>query len=469
MDLQCARCVVGATDGGTELPSRSVSPSPLEITLLLVKTGGSGRRRVLKSLSNTANLRIVCMSETENWAAPYVSEWLIDPMTDHVRGLAHVREYIATHNVHFDGVLSYDEYGVELAAHLASALGLPGILPANIDVIRNKLALRQLCLARGVPSPAVLRVNGDGVFVRDVAHLTELLEAAELSFPLVVKPTHGAGKYSVRRVDSVSALFTAIVAFRDNIDAFIERWVLPRDHAEGLFVESYLEGGPEVDVDFVASRGQLVFCSINENRAPVGPCFAEAGGHCPPTFGEAQRAGIIELTKDLIGLFGNDLSGCFHFEAKCTGQGPVPLELNPRIGGAETFSMITAVYKVDLARAALHVALGHALQPEDFVVCHQCPVVYSSSVNFCPDWRGTGLLRKQHVEDYVQADPTFVDMELYYSIDSVVVLPPDGSANMGWLVARGNTPEEAESALQRLVAGVSFSFEKLPEASVAAS
>ena len=72
---------------------------------------------------------------------------------------------------------------------------------------------------------------------------------------------------------------------------------LPRDHAEGLFAEGFLAGGPEMDVDFVASRGEIVFLSINENRPAVGPCFVESGGFCPPTFSQETTAAITALTK----------------------------------------------------------------------------------------------------------------------------------------------------------------------------
>ena len=281
--------------GGTM--AARVQAAEARTPLLLVKTGGPGRRRLLQSLSAPGNLYIVCMSEERNWADPYVDEWLMDPTTDHEQGIARVQQFMRERGIVFQGVLSYDEYGTELAAHIAAALKLPGIRPENIHVIRNKLALRQLCQRHGVPSPRTLRLNGHGVVVRSEQHLQQMLAEAGMAFPLVVKPTHGAGKYAVRRVDSAAEMFKAIVDFRDNVDAFIKRWVLPRDHAEGLFAETLLQGGPEVDVDFVASRGRLVFMSINENRTAIGPGFAEAGGHCPPTFSAAVYESICQLTK----------------------------------------------------------------------------------------------------------------------------------------------------------------------------
>lgn len=57
-------------------------------------------------------------------------------------------------------------------------------------------------------------------------------------------------------------------------------------------------------------------------------------------------------------LWGDQLSGVFHLEAFSTAHGPVPIELNARMGGAETFTNIKAVWGVDLAEQALRCALG---------------------------------------------------------------------------------------------------------------
>ena len=90
-------------------PPPCSSPPPRERVLLLVKTGGPGRRRLLDSITAVPHLRVVCMNETANWATKYIREWILDPMTDAVAGLAAVQAYMATHGVAFDRVLSYDE------------------------------------------------------------------------------------------------------------------------------------------------------------------------------------------------------------------------------------------------------------------------------------------------------------------------------------------------------------------------
>ncbi len=150
--------------------------------------------------------------------------------------------------------------------------------------------------------------------------------------------------------------------------------------------------------------------------------------------------------------------GCFHFEVMMTPEGPFPLELNARIGGAESFTLMQAVHQVDFAQTAMRLALGWRPTPAAFP---SEPVAFASSVNFCPDWRGPGRLVAQVVPEWIRADPHYVDMELFYSGGAIIAAPEGSAANMGWLVAVGPTSEEAEAHLQRLCAAISFKFEAL--------
>ncbi|KAJ9513444.1 hypothetical protein QJQ45_006002 [Haematococcus lacustris] len=67
------------------------------------------------------------------------------------------------------------------------------------------------------------------------------------------------------------------------------------------------------------------------------------------------QAQLLLLTRDVVAMFPG-LSGVVHFEAMYSDKGPVPIELNARIGGAET--PVMAAWGVDLAHAALRIAAG---------------------------------------------------------------------------------------------------------------
>lgn len=49
---------------------------------------------------------------------------------------------------------------------------------------------------------------------------------------------------------------------------------------------------------------------------------------------------LLELLDSVVAMYGTQLSGCFHFEAKYSPKrGAVPIELNLRIGNAETYTV----------------------------------------------------------------------------------------------------------------------------------
>jgi biotin carboxylase len=320
-------------------------------TLLVVKSGSASRREVLEDLLATG-VTVVCMNEqVAPWARDLISEWIIDPMVDAKIGLSHVQHWLAEHPlVSFNGVLCYDEYGVSLASQLAAGLGLPWMKPELVETFRNKFKFREWCVENGVASPRFVRLNGAGTEVDTTTPgaLVSLMEQAGLTFPVVVKPTGGAGKYHVRIIHDEEALRATIDEFRSKIPAFMSRWVLSRAEAEGLYCEELLTGGPEVDVDCLVQNGKLVWASINENKQQEPPYFQETGGRIPETFDSASRRNMLNLLEDICRAGGESFSGCFHFEAMVTPNGARPIEVNLRLGGAETPLGVKAAFEVRL-------------------------------------------------------------------------------------------------------------------------
>src|SRR6185437_4007352 len=95
----------------------------------------------------------------------------------------------------FDGVITYAEFAVTAVAAVAEALGLPGIDVHAAIQSRNKYLMRQAYQRAGAPIPSY----------RYVAELTDALAAAEeFGYPVILKPTLGAGSYYVFKVHSPS-------------------------------------------------------------------------------------------------------------------------------------------------------------------------------------------------------------------------------------------------------------------------
>ncbi len=64
------------------------------------------------------------------------------------------------------------------------------------------------------------------------------------------------------------------------------------------------------------------------------------------------------MASQVVGLWGERLSGVVHLEAFSTPRGPVPIELNARVGGAECYTNVLTAWGVDLGVNAARIALG---------------------------------------------------------------------------------------------------------------
>ncbi len=98
---------------------------------------------------------------------------------------------------------------------------------------------------------------------------------------------------------------------------------------------------------------------------------------------------------DVVSLWGPGLTGVFHLEALSThDMGPVPIELNGRIGGAETYTNVLAAWGVDLVAQAARLAVGLSPSiPHTTLATHPWPSSSSHSLRLVgPHWPGCSTL-----------------------------------------------------------------------------
>lgn len=221
----------------------------------------------------------------------------------------------------------------------------------------------------------------------------------------------------------------------------------------------------EVDVDCVVHKGKLLFACISDNRESKAlggyQSFVEEGGTCPSALPPKGQEKLLELTAQVVAMFGDRINGCLHFEAKYDVEKDLalPIELNARIGGAECFTDVLSAWGINLAHCNLRIACGlrpplphnlHALansisEPGIFT-CD--PIMYVASINFVPDWSGFGIIDVLEIGSDALTHPNFVDCDFYYKVDDKVALPPAGFSALGWMVCR--SPEGPSAAVTKL-------------------
>lgn len=303
---------------------------------------GSGaapyRRYAMETLAAEHDVALVVTSEP-TWQRPYVSDVAVVPPGD----AAAVTDAVARFTSGGDaGVLTWDELVVEETAHAAAALGLPGMSPAATAACRDKLTTRRLLEAAGLGSARFRHVH-------DVA--AARAAAAELGYPVVLKPRSLAGSAGVVQVADDDALVAALAEVLDARYSTLP--VRP-----GVLVEELLTG-PEISVDVVVAHGRSHVLQVSRKEVGFAPHFEEVAHTTGDHSGEDWYPAAVRLAVDATATLGVH-AGVTHTELKLTPHGPRVVEVNARLGG----DLIPLVGRLsggpDQVLAAADVALGRA-------------------------------------------------------------------------------------------------------------
>jgi hypothetical protein len=152
-----------------------------------------------------------------------------------------VQHEAAEAGVRFDRVECLWEPAMFLAARLREALGLPGLNVEQTIPFRDKEEMKRVLDAAGIRTPWHRRARSfDEVRAA----------AAEVGYPLIVKPISGAGSSDTHRVPDAKALERVLPTLR---------------HVDEVSVEEFVEGD-EFTFDTICLDGAVVFENISFYR-----------------------------------------------------------------------------------------------------------------------------------------------------------------------------------------------------------
>jgi len=321
------------------------------VTGATVAVVGAGYERKRPAYERMVELgvHLVLVDEPGHWSDCLVAEgladaWVAAPIVGDPDGDARAAlDALQRAGIRPDGVLTFWEDSICVAARVADGLGLPGNPPAAVDAARSKVRTRELSEELGLPSPRAQRVRS----------LDELFAAAaHVGFPAVVKPEFGASAMGCVRVDELDSL--------PSVYSLVRSVVRPETDTifragNDLLLEQYLDG-VEFDVDLVMQDGRCVFSSVSQNWPTVEPSFQETGLHIPPDHNRKEVRRLVELSVKTVQAFGLH-RGVLHVEGKCTSRGPRIIEVNARMGGRFVWDFVRAVWGVDLVEAQMRSCL----------------------------------------------------------------------------------------------------------------
>jgi biotin carboxylase len=320
------------------------------------------------------------------------------------------------------GLVCWDERLVEVAAVVSDALGLPTMSPSAVRACRDKGLARELMTRAGLPQPRSVPVGSE----REAQQV-----AAELGYPVVVKPRNLGGSLGVVRADGPDAVQRAFA-----ITAAARLPGVPT-HSDVL-IEQYLEG-PEISVDGVVIGGRYRPAVLARKRLGELPYFEETGHFVDPEDELLAAPEVLSTLAAAHSALGIE-HGLTHAEMRLTPHGPVVVEVNARLGGDLIPYIGGLASGIDLPGALVDLGLGKepVLAPT-----HQRPMgirfLYPPvdcvvrSVSLPEPGSLPGLL------EAVQVTPD----------GGVIRLPPAAHVQRyGYLIATGADLQECDSRLQ---------------------
>jgi len=419
-----------------------------EKTILIVDTGPLKKKFIFQKLKKLG-LKIIVMNKEKNWAESYVDKWILTDNYNHTQALSSLQAFIKNNpRIKIDGVLTFWEDHVLLTSKIVDKFNFIGIPFDIAKKVRNKFKFREFCEEYGIKTPKhkLLSSNEDVRFI-----------SKNFSFPLVVKPAFGSDSVYVVKVKNEEELKQTLLYIKQNIAVATEETSSLADGFD-ILVEEYIDGD-EVDIDIILQNGKIKFYSIadnyNKNHAQF---FLDSGQAIPSSLPPHEQNSLITMAEEALEKLGIQ-NGCIHFEAKATKNGPVPIEINLRMGGDYVYSYIKGTWGVDLIEQSVKVAIGQYTKIEK--PTH--PYKYIVGWDLHP--ASSGILVERDIKEELKEKKYLEEVHFYKEIGDPILLPPDGYELLGWITVSGDNQLDAQDNLKEALELISYKVVEFNEES----
>lgn len=214
-----------------------------------------------------------------------------------------------------DAVLTMSEQHTLAVARTAARLGLPHTAIEAVQLTRDKFRARERLAAAGIPQPR-FRLTGSSS--------EAVAAAAEIGFPVVVKPVDGSASVNV----AVAHDSAAVRACAEHVLA-LRHYGRSATAARRILVEQYMDG-PVVSCETLTAQGRHLILGLTDRQLTPLPHQVELGGCFPADLDGAEE--ISAMCRSALDAIGFDF-GAAHTEMVLTADGPRIVEVNGRLAG----------------------------------------------------------------------------------------------------------------------------------------
>ena len=399
-----------------------------EIPSILFINSGSPIKYFTLAKAKEMGLETILVKDRLDWEKPYVDHFIPADTYHHDEALDKITDFNHSHPI--DGVVTFWERDVLLAAKVSQRLGLPGLNIQSARKARDKYMMRETLARHGLPGPRFKKVENLKGF-RD--------GLKEIGFPAVLKPLSGTGGKNVIKIDA---------AEEEELErTFATLHRLSHPFYDPLFccnpgrflLEEYIEGD-EVSIEGFVDEDTIHLIAITDKSPLNGPYFIELGDLMPSLHSEKIQEQIMTVTEAGIKALGYNNCG-IHGELKLTETGPRIIEIAARLGGDYLCDFVEMIYEIDMVKAVLEIALGKKPNNTNGSV----PSGVVKGKYFLPQ-RG-GVITRLDGKKEAEMLAGIKSVNIFFKEGDRVRVPPQGFDYIGWAVACGKCPMEVNKIL----------------------
>jgi biotin carboxylase len=344
-------------------------------------------------------------------------------------------------------ILALGDRQTVTAAHAARLLNLAYNSPESVENCRSKLRQREVLQQAGLPVPDFFSFA-----------LAEPLDSVlrRVNFPCVIKPLRLAASQGVIRANN-SAEFMAAVERIARLLSSPELQVTREADLDRLVVERYIPGR-EFALEGYLDAGHLCVLALFDKPEPLeGPYFEESIYVTPSRLPSGVQEQIFRCAADSVRALGLS-EGPVHAEFRLNDDGPWILEVAPRpIGGLCSRVLRFGPQRILLEELLIRKILGmpdsDMRREPDAAGVMMIPVPQS------------GVFDKVEGLQEALAVPGISEIQITARLHDFIAAWPEGSSYLGFIFARGGTPDFVEAALREAHGALRFTIvSRLPVA-----
>jgi|GEM_PF-71754 len=412
---------------------------PLADKTIIIVNSGSKKKEFILHRAAELGVSIVLVNKSLTWERKYIEHYLQADTYNHAEVVEKLKQFLKETKA--DGAITFWEDDVPLLAKICKKFKLIGPSIDTAEKARSKFAMRKAFQEQGIRTPKFMLLN-----------TKEDLEKAlaEIGVPAVIKPVWGSDSEFVVKVETEEEARNVYSYERKNaVPKFNPIFI----YNQSNFIYEEFVDGVEVNVESLTQKGVTQVIAISDKQPMKEPFFIERGDVAPTRFERETQQRITDAVTGAIKAVGQT-DGVSHTEVKVTKDGCCVIETAARMGGDYLWDWTKQVWNVDLVEQALRICAGLPINHQRA----EQPLCYLMGSYFIPEQSGvvSRIRLQKPLSELSGLDTLFV----YKKVGDMIMVPPEGFENLGWVVGRGTSHVDVQRKLEEIRENINFSVLK---------